>query len=143
MRARTYSTDVYLTSPAPTAKGARSASRCGNSAASHGCLRQSVSRSCTSSCGQGTTGNSKAKPSSPNRSANTQPAHRLPMIRADLARLRWAVSTGVGRRRPMTFRWSQRIGISEASNPGSARPPADRTASAADMSAAFSSSVRH
>jgi hypothetical protein len=31
MPARTYSTDVYLTAPAPTVKAARSASRCASS----------------------------------------------------------------------------------------------------------------
>jgi hypothetical protein len=111
MPARTYSSDVCLTCPCPDCEGRevritlrkfRSLSRLPSPHAS---------KSCTSSCRDATTGNSKAKPGSPNRSANTQPAHRLLMISADSAGPRWAVSTGVGRRRPMTFRWSQRIGI--------------------------------
>lgn len=83
MPARTYSTDVYLTCPAPTAKAARSASRCASSAASHGSPRQPVSKSCTSWCPDATTGNSKAKPGSSNRSANTRLEPRLPMIEAE------------------------------------------------------------
>jgi hypothetical protein len=105
MPARTYSTEVYLTCrPAPNVKAARSTSRCASSAVSHGSRRQRASKSCTSWCPDGTTGSCEAKPSSSNRSADTQPAPRVPMIPVDSARPRWAVSTGVGGRRPMTFR---------------------------------------
>jgi hypothetical protein len=70
MPARTYSTDVYLTCPCPTAKAARSASRCASSAVSHGSPRQPASKSFTSWYPDATTGSSEAEPSSPNRSAN-------------------------------------------------------------------------
>jgi hypothetical protein len=60
MAARTYSTDAYLTAPAPTANAPRSASRCASSEVSHGSPRQPVSKSGTSWCPDATTGNRKA-----------------------------------------------------------------------------------
>jgi hypothetical protein len=50
MPARTYATDVYLTCPARSVKDARSASRCGSSAISHGSPLQPATKPCTSSC---------------------------------------------------------------------------------------------
>ena len=63
---------------------------------------------------------------------------------ADSAGQRWAVSTGVEKAaaddvQMVAERWSS----PEASDTGSVRPPTDRTASAADMSAASSSWARH
>jgi hypothetical protein len=61
MAAGTYSTDVYLTCPAPTVKAARSASRCASSEVSHGSHREPASKSCTSSCRNATTGSSEGQ----------------------------------------------------------------------------------
>ena len=83
MPTRTYSTDVYLTCPCAGCEGRevritlrkfRSLSRLPSPAAS---------KSCTGWCPEVTTGNSKAKPGSSNRSANTQPERRLRMIEAE------------------------------------------------------------
>ena len=80
MPARTYSTDVYLTCPCPGCEGRKVRIT----------LRKfrSLSRLPLPFCEQvvhqlasdATTGNSKAKPGSSNRSANTRPEPRLPMI---------------------------------------------------------------
>jgi hypothetical protein len=53
---------------------------------------------------------------------------------ADSAGQRWAVSTGVGRRWLMTFRWLQSAGRAQSLRHRHVRRPTDCTASVADMS---------